>query len=90
MTLAVLFSEQTGLIGLRPKFAMSNVTGWQVFVVNQTKGKIMACQIFGLAYFGSQPIRPIMHVIQGLEKNKTCETGRASFADFFLPSLTEK
>jgi hypothetical protein len=30
-----------------------------------------------------------MHVIQGMKK-KTCETGRASFADFFLPSLTEK
>ena len=37
--------------------ASQNVRSWQDLVVNQIIAKIMAYQIFGLANFGSQPIR---------------------------------
>ena len=39
------------------RFGKPNVRGWQVLVANQIRAKIMACQIFGLANFGSHNFR---------------------------------
>jgi len=40
------------------RFGKPNVRVWQVLVANQILAKIMTCQIFGMANFGSEPIRP--------------------------------
>jgi len=41
------------------RFGKPNVRVWQVLVENQILAKTMACQIFGMANFGSKPIRPL-------------------------------
>ena len=44
------------------RFGKPNVRVWQVLVANQILAKIMTCQIFGMANFGSKPIKPIEFV----------------------------
>jgi hypothetical protein len=42
------------------RFGKPNVRIWQVLIANQILAKIMACQIFDMANFGRQPIKPFI------------------------------